>query len=307
MTSKEAYRYPVYMEAKVQLSGAFLANDVWLLSADETQEIDFLETYPSEDTALAWFDQRIHISNHVFIRSPFQDYQPKDEEEVFGTWYWEEDRETWRGDWVTVGVYWRDPWHLEYYVNGKWVRTMDKKSYSYKDHTGEIVEHTREFNVIDKYNYTNGTGLNKPMHIIINMEQQQWHSDANRFPPREDLEDANNKNIMWVDWIRLYKAVEGVPITTPEAITPTKVRLFQNYPNPCNATTTIRFTIPETVKIRLAVFDASGEEVALLVSGLKDAGTHTVTFDVSQLNSGVHFYRLETDSQVLTKKIMFVK
>ena len=39
MTSKIAYSYPLYMEARVKLSSAFLANDVWLLSADETQEI----------------------------------------------------------------------------------------------------------------------------------------------------------------------------------------------------------------------------------------------------------------------------
>jgi len=207
MSSRQAFTYPLFVEAKVKLASLMASNNVWMLSADSTEEIDVMETYPSDRSGQEWFDQRIHLSHHVFIRQPFQDYQPRDEEGVAGTWYWEDSNDSWRDGFVRVGMYWRDPWHLEYYINGKWVRTLDKMSYSYLDEFGQKVSHARNFNIIDKYNYTNGTGLSKPMHLIINMEQQSWRTDLGHIPSAEELEDSNNKNIMWVDWIRVYKAI----------------------------------------------------------------------------------------------------
>ncbi len=209
MSSKETLRFPVFVEARVRQANCTLANNVWMLSADSTQEIDILETYPTDRPDQKYFDERIHLSHHVFIRSPFQDYQPRDEEGVTGTWYAESGRSTWRGDWIRIGVYWKNPWHLEYYINGRWVRTMNRNSFSYRDANGNTVNETRNFNVIDKFNYTNGTGLNKPQHLIINMEQQSWRTDGGITPTAADLNDANNRNIMGVDWIRVYKPVSG--------------------------------------------------------------------------------------------------
>ncbi|GEA04648.1 extracellular agarase [Alteromonas sp. KUL17] len=209
ITSKQTLQYPVYVEAKVKMSDLTTANNVWMLSADSNEEIDILEAYPSSRNGQEWFDQRIHLSHHALDHSydPFLDYQPRDEENVFGTWYWENGRDDWRSDFVTIGVYWRDPWHLEYYINGNWVRTLDKYSYSYRNEMGVVESYNTNFNVIDKYNYTNNTGLSKPMHLIINMEQQSWRTDAGVVPNAAELSDANNKNVYWVDWVRIYKPV----------------------------------------------------------------------------------------------------
>jgi glucuronoarabinoxylan endo-1,4-beta-xylanase len=57
----------------------------------------------------------------------------------------------------------------------------------------------------------------------------------------------------------------------------------------------------------LAVFDLTGREVARLVSGKKTAGIHSVSFDASQLSSGVYVYRLQAGSFVQTRKMLLIK
>jgi len=83
ITSKESFTYPLYVEANAKISKMVLANNVWLLSQDSTEEIDILEAYGSDRPEQRWFAERIHLSHHVFIREPFQDYQPRDA----GSWF----------------------------------------------------------------------------------------------------------------------------------------------------------------------------------------------------------------------------
>ncbi len=216
ISSKETFGYPMFMESRVKLSNCMLANNIWMISTDETEELDMIESYPNSQEGREWLDSNIHLSHHTFIRQPFTDYQPRDEEEVYGTWYSETGRDTWRGDWIRIGVYWKNPHHIEYYINGRWVRTIKKNEHSFLDPDGNISQHTTSFDAIDKYGYTGGTGLSKPMHIVINMEQQSWLSDLNIYPTQEELKDENNKNIYLVDWIRVYKGVPiggGIPVT----------------------------------------------------------------------------------------------
>ncbi|MBW1298407.1 Ig-like domain-containing protein, partial [Aquimarina litoralis] len=220
ISSKKALAYPMYMEARVKQAGCMLANNIWMISEDETEELDMLESYPNIQEGREYFDKRIHLSHHTFIRDPFTDYQPRDEEGVFGTWYMEDGRETWREEYFTIGVYWVNPHHAEYYINGELVRTIKSNEHSFKDPEGNLSQHTTSFDAIDKYGYTGGTGLSKPQHIIINMEQQSWLSDLNIYPTPDDLDDANGRNLFQVDWIRVYDAVPvggNVPVTGVEA------------------------------------------------------------------------------------------
>ncbi len=209
ISSKATMTYPMFMEARVLQANCMLANNIWMISEDETEELDMLESYPNSQEGREYFDKRIHLSHHTFIREPFTDYQPRDEEGVFGTWYMEEDRETWRGDYFTIGVYWVNPHHAEYYINGQKVRTIKQFEHSFIAPDGSLSEHTTTFDALDKYGYTGGTGLSKPQHIIINMEQQSWLSAQNIFPTQDELDDANGQNLFKVDWIRVY---DGVPV-----------------------------------------------------------------------------------------------
>lgn len=182
VTSKETVVYPIYIEANVKISTMVMATAVWLLSPDDTQEIDVVEAYGSDRAGQAWFAHRAHISHHVFIREPFQDYQPTDG----GSWY---ARSTpWRDDFHRFGVYWKDPWHLEYYVDGELVRTVSGAA------------------KIDPNDFTGGTGLNKAMDVIIDTEDQDWRSDNGITPTDAELAD-DEKRLYYVDWIRFYKPV----------------------------------------------------------------------------------------------------
>ncbi len=83
--------------------------------------------------------------------------------------------------------------------------------------------------------------------------------------------------------------------------------LLQNYPNPFNPSTQIGFTLRASHLARLTVYDILGREVAVLVNGVMPAGSHTATFDASNLTSGVYIYKLEAGGQVMTKRMTLIK
>ncbi|MBU0517582.1 S8 family serine peptidase [bacterium] len=82
----------------------------------------------------------------------------------------------------------------------------------------------------------------------------------------------------------------------PSADLPFEYALYQNYPNPFNPTTTISYALPEAGKVSLMVYDISGRQVATLVDGYRNAGSHHVQFDAQGLASGVYIYRMEARS-----------
>lgn len=243
ITSNERVIYPVFVEASVSVANIALASDVWLLSPDDTQEIDIIEAYGGA----AHFEKFIHLSHHSFVRSPFTDYQPRDNNswwERAGVNSWGE--HLWNAGnrkFVQVGVNWLGPKHFEYYVDGELVRVLFDKafatkingtwtySYPYRDAQGQlafdqfgyqaVIEHAKNsidfsfetlkaassvsnVSVIDPENYQGGNGFTKAMDIIVNVESQSWHVAAGRVPSDADLLNPD-KNTMEVDWIRTYK------------------------------------------------------------------------------------------------------
>jgi len=84
-------------------------------------------------------------------------------------------------------------------------------------------------------------------------------------------------------------------------------KLFQNYPNPLNPSTTIKFDLPKSGIVKLKIFDMLGKEIATLVNKYLNAGTFSVDWNGSQYPSGVYFYRLETESFTDVKRMLLVK
>jgi hypothetical protein len=68
--------------------------------------------------------------------------------------------------------------------------------------------------------------------------------------------------------------------------------LYQNYPNPFNPVTTLTYVLQRTSFVELRIFDLLGKEVATLVTGKVETGTHSIGFDVSSHSSGIYFARL---------------
>jgi hypothetical protein len=89
---------------------------------------------------------------------------------------------------------------------------------------------------------------------------------------------------------------------------PKTFSLSQNYPNPFNPTTTIKYAVPQPVKVSIKIYDILGRLVKTLVNDeFKDVGFYEVKFDGSNYASGVYFYRIEAGKFVQSKKMVIVK
>ncbi|BDQ02275.1 T9SS type A sorting domain-containing protein [Ignavibacterium sp.] len=106
----------------------------------------------------------------------------------------------------------------------------------------------------------------------------------------------------------LYLKGINKPMTTESSKEiPTEYKLFDNYPNPFNPTTVIRWQSPVGSHTTLKVYDILGNEAATLVDEYREAGRYKVEFDASKLASGVYIYKLTAGSFTSSKKMMVIK
>jgi photosystem II stability/assembly factor-like uncharacterized protein len=96
-------------------------------------------------------------------------------------------------------------------------------------------------------------------------------------------------------------------VTEAPGAVPSEYSLSQNYPNPFNPTTVVSYQLPVASNVKLAVYDVLGREVAVLVNGRMEAGTHEVIFNAAGLASGAYVYRLRAGSSAQTRKLMILK
>jgi hypothetical protein len=83
-------------------------------------------------------------------------------------------------------------------------------------------------------------------------------------------------------------------------------KLSQNYPNPFNPNTKINYELRVTNYVKLKIFDAHGKEVAALVNQRQNAGSYSVDFNGAGYPSGVYFYRLEADGNIIDSRRMIL-
>jgi hypothetical protein len=83
--------------------------------------------------------------------------------------------------------------------------------------------------------------------------------------------------------------------------------LLENYPNPFNPTTTIKYSVPADSKVKITVYDLLGKEISVLVDENLKTGKYEVNFDASALASGTYFYSLEAGAHKEIKKMILIK
>jgi hypothetical protein len=98
---------------------------------------------------------------------------------------------------------------------------------------------------------------------------------------------------------------DGSQITLNEI--PKEYSMNQNWPNPFNPSTTIKYGLPEQAYVTLTIHNTLGQQVATLVNGQQKEGYHEVVFSNPNLPSGVYFYRLQAGTYSDTKKLLLIK
>ncbi len=118
----------------------------------------------------------------------------------------------------------------------------------------------------------------------------------------------------WLNGERFsYTNIVTVPITNSamdkslEENIPSEFSIEQNYPNPFNPTTTIGYSIPNTGRVSIKLFDMLGREVKDLFEGIQQAGTYDLSVNCSNLASGVYIYKIEYNDKMLSKKMILQK
>ena len=143
-----------------------------------------------------------------------------------------------------------------------------------------------------------------------------WLGDGNlqgalRFDSFQLGYDAGNSAIsgrIFIEDLRLVKKqTVVVGIEGDHSQIPQSAQLHQNYPNPFNPATTIAYDIAENGKVSLKIFDVLGREVRSLVEERQSPGRYTVTFDASDLASGIYLYRLNANGVVQTRRMILTK
>ncbi len=145
--------------------------------------------------------------------------------------------------------------------------------------------------------------VNKAVNIF---KEVLKHPELSTDMELEDVSDAiaNYASILGkkvVDFPSLRRSQAG-NISIPQ-----EYELFDNFPNPFNPTTIIRYGLPGDGFVTLKIYDILGREVATLVNEYKAAGTYNVTFNASNLSSGVYIYRLKSGDFVASKKLLLLK
>ena len=148
--------------------------------------------------------------------------------------------------------------------------------------------------------------------------QVQW--------PNTDMHDYTGQAAdKWSDgngWVQLWAPPNGYAIYAPAGIAksvskdsvniqnkilPQNFDLLQNYPNPFNPSTQIVYELPKDSYVTLKVYNSLGQEIKVLVNGMESAGEHSVTFNDSNLPSGLYIYQIQAGKFQKTRKMVLLK
>ena len=89
--------------------------------------------------------------------------------------------------------------------------------------------------------------------------------------------------------------------------TPVKFKLYDNYPNPFNPATIIKYDLAERTYVTLQIFDYAGRLVETLQNGYQTAGVHERTFEGTNLSSGIYLYKITAGNNAETRKMVLMK
>ena len=99
----------------------------------------------------------------------------------------------------------------------------------------------------------------------------------------------------------------GTSIQDEHLKEPASFILYNNYPNPFNPSTTIKFSLDEETRVKLIIYDVIGRVIETLLNGYVSLGIHSVNFDGTKLPSGIYLCVLNSGSKTITNKMILLK
>ena len=114
--------------------------------------------------------------------------------------------------------------------------------------------------------------------------------------------------------IPIHMVVDSVTVSVQPLsdLIPDKFQLYQNWPNPFNPSTTIKYSLPEKSEVKLEIFNIIGQRIKTLVSGNQGPGSYQIQWDGKNefgqtAASGIYIYRLQADKEVAIRKMVFMR
>jgi hypothetical protein len=166
-----------------------------------------------------------------------------------------------------------------------------------------------KINLIDKYLFeiTNDT-INFTYKIIRIPTDTTWSEDSLSVNTTYFWRVSAKNNLGWgqkSNWWKFTTASTGISKISENI--PQRFNLYNNYPNPFNPSTSIKFDIPLNCFVKINIYDISGRKIDVLLNSKMDAGSYLINYNADNLSSGVYFYQFQTDNYISTKKMILLK
>ena len=108
-------------------------------------------------------------------------------------------------------------------------------------------------------------------------------------------------------WLGFWNTNQSLVDVNDKELLPDKFEIFQNFPNPFNPSTQIKYSIPEISNVRLEIFNVLGERISILVNQIREPGFYITKFNASNLASGLYIYRIHAKSVRNDSKQNFIE
>lgn len=172
-------------------------------------------------------------------------------------------------------------------------------------------EHLYERSIVNDIPYITTGGAGSPIYFLHSgtneysvYAESDYHYIRLNIDGKNLTVEAIRTDSTQIDYFEILKE--------PKPSVPESFNLSQNFPNPFNPATTIRYSVPDEVYVTIQVYDVLGELVATLVEERKLPGTYDVVFNIntakkSVISSGVYLYRFSAGDHSEAKKLMILK
>jgi 5'-nucleotidase / UDP-sugar diphosphatase len=168
----------------------------------------------------------------------------------------------------------------------------------------------QQFNPAKKYSFTINEGLYGILQMMnIQVENVVPTGFSEFITLRDFIMHLNNVDYNSEGRIREKSSNSDDDEITSELISGTvkSYQLYNNYPNPFNPETTIKFQIPKDNNVIIKIFNSIGQEIETLKNEYMKAGVYTVNWNGSRYSSGVYYYVLRSNNFTETKRMVMVK